>query len=57
MSQISVAYWSMVRSELNLPENAVEMIDDFVHPAAFLYAASTSAWQSMYYLKSFATRK
>ena len=31
MSQISVAYWSMVRSELNLPEKAVEMMEDSVH--------------------------
>lgn len=47
MSQISFAYWSMVRSELNLPEKAVEMMEDSVQPASFLYAASTFAWHSM----------
>ena len=47
MSQISFAYWSMVRSELNLPEKAVETMEDSVQPASFLYAASTFAWHSM----------
>ena len=47
MSQISLAYWSMVRSELNLPEKAVEMMEDSVQPAWFLYASSTFAWHSM----------
>ena len=46
MSQISVAYWSIVRSELNFPENAVLMMDDSVHLSWFLYAASTVAWHS-----------
>ena len=41
MPQISLAYWSMVRSELNLPLKAVEMMEDSVQPADSVYAAST----------------
>lgn len=36
MSQISLAYWSMVLSELNLPEVAVDKMEDSVQPSWFL---------------------
>ena len=47
MSQISLAYWSMVRSLLNLPLNAVEMMEDLVHAVWSPYASSTLACASM----------
>jgi len=46
MPQISLAYWSMVRSELNLPLKAVEMMEDSVQPADSVYAASTRSCAS-----------
>ena len=53
MSQISFAYWSMVLSELNFPEKAVEMMELSVHFSWSWYAALTLSWHSMYDWKSF----
>ena len=46
MPQISFAYCLMVRSLLKAPLRAVERMDDFVHFAWSLYAASTRSCAS-----------